>query len=310
MQLWNGVCVFSAAIALSVAALSQTTPTTPATCTTPPATVTAFDIERKPSLSGFLTTQAISVPPEFLAALTSGAVELREKMIYNSQLGTITFTVFAVPGGTPIPTPNFDFRTGVAQTATMKVNEIITGCSPFPSITFIGKIIDSAPNPSLYGVGLTGATSIVSVGYTLDTPPKINNVAGTIAGLAVAWSADAVGTLTFPPPPAGPPTPGTGVSITLKHPGGTAAASSATPVQVAQSPILLDASASTGQGALTFTWASGSASPVSFVSTGTTGQILVYFPSSGDYAITVTVTDSTGASANLTTIFQFTGRPN
>ena len=307
MQLWNGVRVFIAAVALSVAALSQTTP---ATCTTPPATVTAFDIERKPSLSGFLTTQTINAPPEFFAALTSGALELREKMIYNSQLGTVTFTVFAVPGGTALPTPNFDFRTGVAQTAIMKVNEIITGCLPFPSVVFLGKVIDSAPNPSLYGVGLTGGTSIISVGYTLDTPPKINNVTGVIAGVAVAWSADAAGTLSFPPPPAGPPTPGTGVSVKLTYPNGTATATTTTPIQVVQSPILLDASGSTGKGALTFTWASGSASPVSFVSTGTTGQILVYFPSPGDYAITVTVTDSSGASANLTTVFQFNGRPN
>lgn len=307
MQLWTGARVSFGAVALSLAALSQTTP---ATCTTPPATVTAFNIERKPSLSGFLTTQNINAPPEFFAALTSGALELREKMIYNAQLGTVTFTVFAVPGGTALPTPNFDFRTGVAQTATMKVNEIITNCLPFPSVVFVGKLIDSAPNPSLYGVGLTGGTSIISVGYTLDTPPKINNVAGVIAGVAVAWSADAAGTLSFPPAPPGPPTPGAGVSVKLAYPNGTSTATTTTPIQVGQSPLLLDASGSAGTGALTFAWASGSATPVSFVNTGTPGQILVYFPNPGDYAITVTVTDSTGASANLTTVFQFNGRPD
>jgi hypothetical protein len=74
-------------------------------------------------------------------------------------------------------------------------------------------------------------------------------------------------------------------------------------VQVSQNPLLLDASMSTGTGPLTFTW-STLGSPVNFVGTPTPGQILVTFPSKGDFVIQLTITDSnTGTTAMYSVIF-------
>jgi hypothetical protein len=80
-------------------------------------------------------------------------------------------------------------------------------------------------------------------------------------------------------------------------------------IQAGSSPFFLDASSSTGNGALTFVWSTSSNSPVAFVGTGTPGQILVQFPGTGDYAITLTATDSTGVSSTFNITLEFIGRP-
>src|SRR6266849_5036158 len=146
--------------------------------------------------------------------------------------------------------------------------------------------------------------------YRLRRPERqINNVVLVIAGLSTSWSASATGTLSFPPPPPGPPVPGTGPTIVVQFANGSTAVPNTLP-QAPFSPFFLDASGSSSSGAaLTFAWSTTSGSPVAFVGTGVAGQILVQFPSAGDYVIQLKVTDASGASATFSITLTFTGRP-
>jgi len=294
-----------AIVALAAVAFGQGTTTPPATCTTPPTSLTALNIERAIPLADVLTTLTPNASAATLAAIAGGALEIREKLIYNSQLGYVTSTLFLVAAGSPLPTPNFDFSTGVIQVATLKISQTLFGCSPTPSMLMVGTA--SATN-GVYG-SISNAPAAISLGYTTDSTPKINNVAEVLAGVALAWSASASGTLTVQAPPSGGgTTPGTGPTIVVKFANGTVALPN-TVTQAGFSPFFLDASGSTGSGALTFAWTTTSNSPVAFVGTGVPGQILVQFPSSGDYPILLTVTDSTGASSTFTITISFVGRP-
>ena len=301
------------ACSLGLPLAAQSTPTTPttattpssSTCTTAPTTLSALNFERSVTLSDILTTLTPNLPANVLASITGGAQEIREILIYNPQLGTVTSTVFLVAAGAPLPTPNFNFQTGVIQTNTLKISQILTSCSPTPSLLLVGTISNSSATGA-FG-SLTGAPAAISLGYTTDSPPKINNVVEVVAGAVVAYTSDATGTLTFPPTAVVPPGSNGNITILVTSPQlGTLAGGTAV-VQVAQNPLLLDASKSTGTGPLTFQW-SVLGQPVNFVATGTPGQILVTFPNGGDYTIMLTVTDTaSGATNTFSQTFQFIG---
>ena len=309
MKLWNRMGAGLGTIVFTVAAFGQGTTTPPpaaTTCKTVPTALTAINLERVIPLADVLTTLTPNVPASTLASIAGGALEIHEKLIYNSQLGTVTSTLFLVPAGGPVPTPNFDFSTGVVQVTSFQVSQVLFGCSPVPSALLVGT---ATTTNGVYGA-ISSAPAAISIGYTTDNPPKINNVTEVLAGVAVAWSAGGTGTFTVTTPTSGGGTgPGTGPTIVVTAGPGTSSIPAQSIVQAASSPFLLDASGSTGSGALTYSWTTTSNSPVSFVGTSTPGQILVQFPSSGDYAIQLTVTDSTGAKSTYSLTLTFIGRP-
>src|SRR5580700_1116424 len=96
-----------ACLALGAVSLWGQTTTTPpaATCTTAPTSITAFSIEQELGLTNLLTTLTPNIPTNVLAALSSGAQVIRDRLIYNPQQNTLTSTVFLVAPGSPIPTP-------------------------------------------------------------------------------------------------------------------------------------------------------------------------------------------------------------
>jgi hypothetical protein len=290
---------FAGAIPLA----AQTTGTT-STCTTAPLGLTTLNFERAATLSDILTTVTPNLPANELASITGGAQEIREIFIYNSQQGTITSTVFLVAAGAPLPTPTFNFQTGVIQSTTIKVSQILTSCSPTPSLLIVGTVSASS-STGAFG-NLTGAPAALSIGYTTATPPAINNVVEVIAGTVAAYSAAGTGTVTFPAVPVVPPGSTGAITITVTSPQLGTLVGGAKIIQVGQNPLLLDASTSTGTGPLTFTW-STLGGPVNFLGTGTPGQILVTFPSKGDFTINLTVTDSnTGTTAMYSVILEYT----
>lgn len=304
MTFWSRMRATVAALPLTMAVFGETT--SPATCKTAPTSLTALNVERVVPLSQILTTAPPNAPANVLAALASGALEIHQTLIYNPQLGTVTATVFLLPGGSPLPTPNLNFATGVVQSTTIQVNQILTSCNPSPALLVAGTVTNSLSNA--FGSQI-GEPAALAIGYTTDSPPMLNNVVLVIAGVSTTWSAGATGTLSFPPPPPGPPVPGTGPTIVVKFGNGSTAVPN-TLTQAPFSPFFLDASGSSSSGgALTFAWSTTSNSPVGFVGTGVPGQILVQFPGPGDYVVQLKVTDASGASTTFTITLEYTGRP-
>src|ERR1700676_740936 len=149
--------------------------TTPTTCTTPPPGLTTLNFERSVTLADVLTTLTPNLPANVLASIAGGAQEIREIFIYNAQQNTVTSTVFLVASGAPLPTPNFNFQTGVIQSTTVKISQILTSCSPVPSLLLVGTVNNTTTTTGVYG-NVNGALAAIGIGYTTDTPPTINNV--------------------------------------------------------------------------------------------------------------------------------------
>lgn len=283
---------------------TTTTTTTSATCTTAPTSISALSIERVLTLSDLLTTLTPTVSPAILGAITGGAEEVRTRLIYNPSANTLTETTFLVAAGSPLPTPlSTDVTGSTIQSYVMNVSQVYSSCSPTPSVLLVGTISSAGASPY---ANFTGAPAAVSLGYTTDTPPLINNVVEVIAGSVVAWSAAAQGTLSFPAVTVTPPGTTNGNPTIVLNPLPPASGA----FQVFQDPFYISASGSTDPNnlPLTFTWSSNI--PVNFVPSNTVANPSIYFVSgSGDYMITVTVTNSAGKVSTQSFSVQFLGRP-
>lgn len=284
---------------LNAQTTTTTTTTTPPTCTTAPASITALSIERVLTLSNVLTTLTPNVSPAILASVTSGAQEIRDRIIYNPQQGTVTDTTFLVAPGSPNPTPlGIDVTQSTLQSFVLSVSQIYTSCKPTPGILIVGTI-GSASSPY---ANLNGALAAVSIGYTTDATPKINNVVEVVAGQVVAYSASALGTLTFPVSTVVPPGSNPGAPV-INFPFTPPASGS---IQVNQSPFFLDASSSTDPNKLPLTFTFTSDKPANFIPGPTPGATQIYFGSgSGDYTITITATNSAGQSTSTKVILTY-----
>ncbi len=272
-------------------------------------TLNAFNIERQIALNNILTTITPNIPANVLAALAGGALEVREVLVFNAQTatstspGSLTSTVFVVPTGSPIPTPTAvlaNLGSALVQRATTTVDKIYVTTKPFMSVTFIGTVTQSTATP--YG-NYQGATSSVSIGFTSDTPPKINTVIETVSGALVAYSpAGTVNTFTITLPP----TPGGGG-------GGTAPTVVITPANQTTTvkEVNLDASQSTDPNglALTFQWSTVGSENVSILH-GNSAVATAQLGNNGPavYTFMVTVTNSAGQSATGTTTVNYIGR--
>lgn len=263
-------------------------------------TLNSLSMERVIQLSNILTSiTPMGVSPNVLAALTSGALELREQTNYNPQANTITSSVFTVAAGSPTPTnlgtvaPSSFFAV-----VTVNVDKVYVTSS---AVQFVGTVSQSTATP--YG-SYQGAPASFSFGYTKDTPPKINNVIEAVAGTIVLFSPTATGTVSITQPSSGGGGGGggTGVTIVVSGPGGIVANNA---FQTVVNQVNLDASGSTSTnaGPLTYTWTVAANAPGAVISFpgGNTAKPFIQLVSGKQlYTITLTVTDATGVSATTT----------
>jgi hypothetical protein len=269
------------------------------TCTAAPTAVQALNIERVVPLTAVLTTYTPRVDPAVAASVQAGAQELHQAVTYNARLNSLTVTLFLTAAKAPVPTPPNLINIATVDTYSIAVNQVYTSCTPVPSVLFVGTVASSGRGP----LGATnGALAAVGVGYTTDATPKVNNVTELHAGLATIWTADAQGTIAFP----ASTTPGGGTNGMLKIV--TTPAPPATGfLQVFQNRLIIDASGSTGAG-LTYEWTSDK--NIRFQPSNTVARpTLVFNSGQGNYKATLTVTDSSGATATTTfNITFFSGR--
>jgi hypothetical protein len=300
----NAVKMAAGALFASVLPLAAqtTTPTPPSTCTTPPTGVSTLSIESAIPLSGLQSTITPNIPANILAGIASGAQEIRNRVIYNPQANTVTTTTFLVAAGSPIPTPlETNVGPSTLQSSTLSVTQLFTSCTPVPSVLFVGTISNASPGP--FG-SVNGSVAAISMGYTTDNPPKINNVVEVVAGLVVAYSASGAGTITFPAAPVTPPGSGGGGPTIILNPAPPTSGS----FQVYTNPFYIDASQTTSSAPpITFAWSSDK--PVNFTPNNTVANPSITFGSGkGDYHVTLTATDAKGNVSSTTFIVSYVGR--
>lgn len=275
--------------------------TVPATCTTAPTGVSSLSIESVLTLSNVMSTLAPNIPANVLAGITSGAQEIRSRLIYNPTGATVTNTTFLVAPGSPNPTPigiNVDPTTLISFS--INVDRVYTSCRPVPSVLFVGTIGGGGGSLGNF----TGAPAAVSVGFTTDATPKINNVVEVVAGTVVAYAASANGSITFPAPLITPPVTPSGNPVVVFGPG----VSTAAPNQVFLNPFAIDVSGSTDPGKLALTYLFTADKAVDFKPSNTSATPTLYFDAGpGDYTITVTATNSAGLSTSQKIVVQYLG---
>ena len=265
-------------------------------------TLTSLSMERVLTLSSAQSSLTSNLPASVLASIASGNLEIHEQTNYNPQANSLTSTFFLEPAGTATsPVTNIGTVPGssILAIVAMTPDKIYATSS---AVQFVGLISQS--NTPLFGTAsYQGVPATFSFGYTKDTPPKIHDVIDTVAGVAVAYTASANGTfaITLPPPTGGGGgTGGTGVTIVVSGQTGATAT-----IQTTVNQVTLDASASTSTnaGALTYSWTIAANAPSAIISYpgGNTATPLVQLVSGKQvYVITLTVTDSTGATATST----------
>ncbi len=282
---------------------AQTTPpaTAPPTCAVAPTSLQNLSIERTLTLSNLLTTITPNVPANILASIAGGAQVIRTRLIYNSQTNTVTDTTFLVAAGSAIPTPlAVDVTGSTIQSYVLNVSQIFTSCQPTPSVLIVGTV-GSSNGP--FG-NFQGAPAAISIGYTTDTPAKINNVVEVVAGAVVAYSADAQGTLTFPAAPVTPPGTTGGAPVIVLSP----VFPTQGVFQAYLNPFQINASASTDPNNLPLTYLYSSDKPVNFLPGPNVPNPQITFGGRGDYTITLTVTNSAGVSTTTKFIVEYVGR--
>jgi len=273
--------------------------------------VQSFSIERTVIPSDIGTTYDTSIPPDILASLAADALEARERLIYNPQTSTVTSTVFLVQPGSPSPTPiGVDISAMTLASYIISVDRVYNSCAPLPSLLFAGTVISSGGGPAvpngIYNLKFDGAPATVSIGYTTDNPPKIDNVVVLFAGLVVSYSPAGAGTVTFPTNPGAP-----GPTIVLSINGRTQSLPmSQNPIPIFANLPTLDASKSTDAsgGAVSFQWSVNP--PVALLPSTTAPAIMVQFPQRGfSTTVYLTVTNSAGQSGTVAIPLLYVGPP-
>jgi hypothetical protein len=263
--------------------------------TTEITTVQSLTLERALDPANIVTTLPSLIPQPVLAGVTSQTLEIRERFVYPPASGTVNYTQFSVPTGTPIPTPStMDISGSTYFVAQLAVQKISVGSNVnYPSVQFSGTIV-SIDGPA---GSMTGTPATLSFGYALLTQPPFNNVLSSISGLDSGYSAAGVGDMTLMQVPVS------------NNPCSGPIVITATVIATTNLYVNLDGSQSfdcSGQ-PLTYQW--GVLNPV--------GSVTVVNPTSpkatarlnngpGQYSLTFTVTNTSGVSATASILVTYT----
>jgi hypothetical protein len=228
-----------------------------------------------------------AIPASLIAAITSGALQIRQAATYDANLKQLRVRTFTVPPQSPNPTPAAA-QNSVLDDYTVDVTQTLFATSP-RSMVLIGSVSNVAM-PSPIGV-VRGSTVIYSVGYTRgeNGAAQFNNTTLVLPGTGVLFAAMSSGTLRF----AGDPTPGTGGTGT-----GAPVADAGPDITALTPEVQLDAtkSADPDGDAITYSWKSVGKS-ASLRNAASATPVVQFGEGFGEYEFELTVTDSKGLSS-------------
>lgn len=264
-------------------------------------TVTELSLERTLVLDTTLVSGNLNIPPGALQGVTSGALQVRERLIYNPAGATLTSTLFTVQTGSPLPTPiNANIGDSLLGVYALSIEKIYATTRPANSLAFTGTVT-SATNNGVLG-DVVGTPFVVSMGYAPESdaanaPLKVSELVHLMAGKVVVYTKDAAGTLVVPAPPPTTP-PGAGPEIVI-----------VAPTNTIDRQITLDASGTTDASgtSLTFAWRI-IGKTASILNPNTATPIVQFAEGLGDYVFEVTVTNGNGVSAKKTVTVTYYGR--
>ena len=163
--------------------------------TTEITTVQSLTLERMLDPANIATTLPSLIPQPVLDGVTSHNLEIRDRFVYPPGSGTVNYTQFTVPTGTPMPTPaTVDISKSTLFVAQLAVQRISVGSNTnYPSVQFSGTLASTqGPLGSV-----TGTPAALSFGYTNPTQPDFNNILSSISGITSGYSASGVGEMTL-----------------------------------------------------------------------------------------------------------------
>lgn len=318
LRTFQACCVLAAASVVPAFGQGSTT-----TCSTAPTSITAFNVEQSVNLGlapptgtpgtgtpgvpnfsnpALFTTLTPNIPTLALPGLISGAQEARQQVSLNTQTNVLTIQAFTVAPGSPTPTPSGSINFGsVLYFYTVAVDRTYFTCQPVPAVVMVGRITNNFP-VTPFGNAI-GALAVVSLGYTTDNPPKVNNLTVLIPGLAGVYTGAGAGTLTFPTASVNPPGTASNNPVIVFTPSATQ--------QVFQRQIMLDASKSTDPGnlQLSYVWTQVNTNIPAGISNANSATPLITFNGGkGDYVFQVVVTNSRGLTTTGQTTISYYGQ--
>ena len=228
------------------------------------------------------------IPPNLIAAITSGALEIRQQATYDANLKQLRVKTFTVAPRSPNPTPPAA-QNNVLDDYTVDVTQTVFGQSP-RSMVLIGSASNVAV-PSPIGV-VRGSIVIYSVGYTQgeNGAAQFNNTTVVLPGTGVLFAATSSGTLRFAgdTTPPGTGGPGTGAPVADAGPDITAL--------TLEAQLNGSKSSDPDGDAITYSWKSVGRS--ASLRNATSAMPIVQFGEGfGEYEFELTVTDSKGLSS-------------
>jgi len=268
-------------------------------------TVNAFRIERRVPLTAFSTTQTPDIPPDLLAAITSGALEVRERLFYNPQSNRLTSTWFTQAPAATFPTPlSIDLTQSTIQVFLIDVVQIIATQKPGKNVLFTGQVA-TVDIVGPFG-DFTGAPATVSAGFvpseTEGELATITNVLLNVAGVFASFTIGGSGDIDVTYPGGGDGGNGGGGEgdpVADAGEGGT----------VADYSVVLDGTKSTGKTPLTYSWTMAAGSKTAAISGADTATPTVSFGEGfGEYTFELTVTDPDGKTDTATVTYSYNGR--
>ncbi len=295
---------FRGAFLVTLCAATVIIPVPAAAQTSSPTLTGLSALEQSISISNVLPNAAANLPPNVLASVTAGGLDLRAQTNYNPSANLLTMTFFTAAPGSPSPANLGQVNPlNIYGSLTLGVDRIYATSKV---IMFVGTV--SSGGSSVFG-SLQGAPATFAFAYSSDTPPKLTNVSLSVAGTLVFFSPTATGNVTIVQPPStggGTGSGASGVTVAVSVLGSPAAGPNV--FQVSQNQVLPDASksTSTNPGPLTYSWTIAPSSLSAVIINSTSATPIIEVNVKGTYLFTVTVTDATGATAAATITIQYT----